>query len=94
MFDIPESAAGDTARYAVRTRDMFVNNTPYDIVVYDMGEDFGAKAIVVTSSTGITESESPIVLIDEIAEAQNEDFVDVDIIYGLENGERVELMSS
>ncbi len=94
IFDIPSDAGTDTTRYAVRTMSMFSNNTPYDIVVYDLQEDFSARAIIVTNTTGITEATSPIVLVDEIAEGQNENYDAVDIIYGIENGNRVELMSS
>ncbi len=94
IFDIPTDAGTDTTKYEVRDMTMFKNNTPYDIIVYDLQEDFSARAIVVTSTTGITEAESPIVLVDEIAEGQNEDFDAVDIVYGLEDERRVELMSS
>lgn len=94
IFDIPTEAGTDTTRYSVRNRSMFSNDTPYDIIVYDLQEDFSAGAIIVTSSTGITAAESPIVLVDEVASAQNEDFEEVDIVYGLENGARVELRST
>ena len=94
VFDIPAEAGTDTTRYAVRNRTMFSNDTPYDIIVYDLQDDFSAKAIVVTSTTGVTAAESPIVLVDEIASSQNEEFEEVDIIYGLESGNRVELTSS
>ncbi len=94
IFDIPTDAGTDTTKYEVRDMTMFKNDTPYDIIVYDLQEDFSARAIVVTSTTGITEAESPIVLVDEVAAGQNEEFDAVDIVYGLENGSRVELMSS
>ncbi len=94
IFDIPSNAGTDTTKYEVRDMTMFKNDTPYDIIVYDLQEDFSARAIVVTSTTGITEAESPIVLVDEVAQGQNEDFDAVDIVYGLENGTRVELMTS
>lgn len=94
IFDIPQTAGTDTTRYAVRNNTMFSNNTPYDIIVYDLREDFTAGAIIVTSTTGVTEAESPIVLVDEIASGQNEDFEAVDIVYGLQSGSRVELMSA
>ena len=94
IFDIPADSGTDTTRYEVRTSAMFSNNTPYDIIVYDLKEDFSAGAIIVTNTTGITEATSPIVLVDEIAEGQNEDFDAVDIVYGIENGKEVELMSS
>ena len=94
IFDIPAESGTDTTKYAVRTKTMFSNNTPYDIVVYDLQEDYSAKAIVVTNSTGITEATTPIVLVDEIAEGQNEEFDAVDIVYGIENGQRVQLYAS
>ncbi len=94
VFDIPSDAGTDTTRYAVRDIRMFTNNTPYDIVVYDLQEDFSARAIIVTSTTGVTEAKSPIVLVDEIASAQNEDYDEIDIVYGLENGKKTELRSS
>ncbi len=94
IFDIPAEAGTDTTRYSMRTRSMFSNDTPYDIIVYDLQEDFSAKAIIVTSSTGVTDAQSPIVLVDEIASSQNEDFEAIDIVYGLENGERIELKST
>ncbi|MDO4744278.1 MAG: S-layer homology domain-containing protein, partial [Clostridia bacterium] len=94
VFDIPAGAGTDTSRYAVRNRTMFSNNNPYDIIVYDLQEDFSANVIIVTNQTGITEATSPIVLVDEIAEGQNEDFDAVDIVYGIESGNRVELMAT
>lgn len=94
VFDIPAEAGTDTTRYAVRNRTMFTDNTPYDIIVYDLQEDFSARAIIVTSTTGITDAQAPIVLVDEVASAQNENFEAVDIVYGLQNGTRVEIMST
>lgn len=91
IFDIPAEAGTDTTRFAVRDYKMFSNNTPYDIVVYDLQEDFSAKAIIVTSETGVAEAKSPIVLVDEIATAQNEDYDTVDVVYGIESGKKVEL---
>ncbi len=93
VFDIPASAGTDTTKYAVRSSNMFANNTPYDIIVYDLNEDFSAGAIIVTSTTGIAEAKSPIVIVDQIATAQNEDYETVDVVYGLENGRPVELMA-
>ena len=89
IFDIPSDAGTDTARYSIRSRSMFSNDTPYDIIAYDLQEDFAAKAIVVTSSTGVTTAESPIVLVDEIASTQNEDFESVDVVYGVKNGKPI-----
>lgn len=91
VFDIPEGSGTDTTKFAVRSKSVFSNDTPYDIIVYDLQEDYTAKVIIVTSTTGITNPESPIVVVTEIATGQNEDFETIDIITGYENGKLVEL---
>lgn len=94
VFDIPEEAGTDTTKYAVRNANVFSNDTPYDIIVYDLQEDYSAKVIIVTSTTGITNPESPMVIVTDIASGQNEDYEEIDIITGYENGKTVELNST
>lgn len=94
VFDIPEDAGDDTTKFAVRNKNVFSNDTPYDIIVYDLQEDYSAKVIIVTSTTGITNPESPIVVVTEMATGQNEDYEEIDIVTGYENGELVELNST
>lgn len=94
VFDIPAEAGTDTTKYAVRNISTFSNDTPYDIIVYDLQDDYTAKAIIITNTTGITNPESPIVVAYEIASGQNEDYEDIDIITGYENGNAVELKST
>ncbi len=89
VFDIPADADTDTDMYAVRTKAMFTNDNEYDILVYDLNEDYSASVIIVTSSTGVTNAENPIVIVDEIAETQNENEDDVDSLYGLSMGKNV-----
>ncbi|MBR2916660.1 MAG: S-layer homology domain-containing protein, partial [Clostridia bacterium] len=83
IFDIPETAGTDTDKYAVRTKAMFANDGTYDVLIYDLMENYTARAVVVTSSTGVTAADAPIVLVDELAEAQNEDYENIDVLYGL-----------
>lgn len=94
VFDIPATADNDTDRFAVRGKSMFSNDAQYDALVYDMQENYAAKAIVITSSTGITSAESPIVVVDNVSETQNESFDYVDKLYGFENGKEVEINAS
>lgn len=91
VFDIPATAGTNTDKYAVRNKSMFTNNGTYDVLVYDLQEDYVAKVIIVTSSTGVTAAESPIVLVDEIAESENEDYETVDTLYGLSDGTSVSI---
>jgi len=91
VFDIPEGSGTDTTKFAIRSKSVFSNDTPYDIIVYDLQEDYTAKVIIVTSTTGITNPESPIVVVTDIAQGQNEDFENIDIVTGYENGKEVEL---
>ena len=94
VFDIPADAGTDTDKYAVRNKSMFANETSYDALIYDLQENFAANAVVVTSSTGTTLAESPIVIVDEISEAHNENEDLVEVLSGYENGERIELIAS
>ena len=89
VFDIPADAGTDTDRYAVRTKAMFTNDNEYDVLVYDLNEDYSANVVIVTSSTGVTNAENPIVIVDEIAETQNENEDEVDSLYGLSMGKDV-----
>lgn len=91
IFDIPEGSESDPTKFAIRNKNVFSNDTPYDIIVYDLQEDYSAKVVIVTSTTGITNPESPIVVVSEMASGQNEDFESIDIVTGYENGKVVEL---
>lgn len=94
VFDIPHDAGTDTTKYAIRNAGVFSNDTPYDIIVYDLQEDYSAKVIIVTSTTGITNPESPLVVVTEIATGQNANYEEIDIVTGYENGQLVELNST
>lgn len=94
VFDIPSDAGTDTDKYAVRNKSMFANDTSYDAMIYDMQENFAANVIVVTSSTGTTLAESPIVIVEEISEAHNENEDIIEVLSGYENGQKVDLVAS
>ncbi len=94
IFDIPASAGTDTDKFAVRNKTMFTNNGSYDVKIYDLAENYTAKVILVTNSTGAAAANSPIVLVDELAESQNEDYESIDVLYGLSEGKSVTINGS
>lgn len=94
IFDIPANAGTDTDKFAIRNKSMFTNDGSYDVKIYDLAESYTAGIIVVTNSTGIAAAEAPIVLVDELAEAQNEEYEAIDVLYGLSNGKNVTINGS
>jgi hypothetical protein len=94
VFDIPENADGDTSLFAVRTMNMFSNDTEYDVLVYDLTEDFVARAIVVTSTTGVTAAGAPIAVVDRITTTHNPEMVITESLHAIQNGERIEILAS
>lgn len=94
IFDIPAEAEKDTSKYSVRGMSALSNDTPYDIIVYDLQEDYTAKVVIITNTQGITNPESPLVVVSQIASGQNGDYEDIDIVTGYENGKEVELKST
>ena len=90
IFDIPTGAGTDTDKYSVRNNSSLSNDTSYDIMVYDLQDNYMAKVIIITSTTGTTSAESPIVVVDHMSETQNADYDTTDRLYGWEGGKEVE----
>ncbi len=92
VFDIP---AGETEsdNFAIRNMDMFVNDSDYNVTIYNMAEDLTAKVVLVTNSTGRTSAEMPIAVIDKIAKVTNDRGEDVEKVYVYHKGEYVSFMS-
>lgn len=93
IFDIPADAGDDTDRYSVRNKGMLSNNTEYDALIYDLEENYNATVVVITSSTGVTAPESPILVVDHLSETQDEDYQYTDKVYGYSGGEVVDIMA-
>lgn len=94
VFDIPATAGTDTDKFSIRNKSMFSNNGAYDVKIYDLSENYIAKVVIVTNSTGSAQASAPIVLVDEIAEAQNNDYETIDVLYGLSEGKTVSVNAS
>ncbi len=93
VFDIPADAK-DTNDYSVRGKDFFTNNDKYDVMVFDVTEDYNAKAIIVTNSTGNANEESSIAVVDKITKTRYDDGEDVERLYAYQNGEYVSIYTS
>ncbi|MBQ2613793.1 MAG: S-layer homology domain-containing protein [Clostridia bacterium] len=93
IFDIPTDAGNDTEKFSIRNKATLANETTYDAVVYDLQENYVARVVVITSSTGITAPESPILVVDYISATQNEDFEDTDRVYGWQGGKEVNILA-
>lgn len=94
IFDIPVDAGTDTTKYSIRNRSTLSNETAYDAIIYDLQENYEANAIVITSSVGVTAPESPILVVEEIAATQNEDYEDTDRLYGWQDGKQINLLAT
>ncbi len=94
IFDIPTDAGTDTSKYSIRTRNTLSNDTAYDALVYDLQENYVANVVIITSSTGTSAPESPILVVDYIAETQNEEYEDTDRLYGWQNGQQINILAA
>ena len=94
IFDIPADAGTDTDKFSVRNRSTLSNDTSYNALVYDLQENYTANVVIITSSTGTSAPESPILIVDYIASTQNEDFEDTDRLYGWQNGQEINLLAA
>lgn len=94
IFDIPATAGTDTDKYSMRTKETLSNDSSYDAIIYDLRENYTASVVIITSSTGVTNSESPITVVNYLAEVQNEDFEYTDKLYGYQGGTETEVMAA
>ncbi len=93
VFDIPNGET-NSDNYAVRGKDMFVNENKYNVSVYDMNEDFSANVVIVTNSSGKTSAESPIAVVEKITSVQNDRGENVEKITVTHKGESVSFLGS
>lgn len=93
IFDIPKTAK-DSDDYSIRDKSFFVNENEYDVLVFNVTEDYNAQAIIVTNSTGVANEESSIAVVDKITTMQNEDGNKVQKLYAFMDGKEVSFMTS
>lgn len=93
IFEIPTEAGTDTTKYAIRNKSTLSNDTSYDAYVYDLQENYVATVVIITSTTGTTAPESPILVIDHLSETQNEEYEITDRVYGWQDGKEVNVLA-
>lgn len=89
IFDIQE----DVADYSIADIKMFEDKQKYNVMVFDITEEFTAKAIIVTNAQFQTNSEAPIAIVDKVIAEVNDDDEETDRLYAFVNGEKVEVLA-
>ena len=72
IFDIPEDS-DDISDYSIASLSMFEDEQKYDVIVFDVTEDFYAKAIIVTNAAFQTNADASIAVVSKISSAVNAD---------------------
>ncbi len=88
ILNIPEGAT-DPEEYSVESKDFFDDNEPYNVFIFDAGEDFAAKAVIVTNSTASASLEAPLSIVDKITSTFGENGETVEKLYVYQGGELV-----
>lgn len=88
VFEIPADAE-DSEEYSIRTIDMFVDKTSYDVEIYDLTEDLTATVVIVKNSAGVVNADSSIAIVNRVVEATNEDGDEVHKLYALKDGKEI-----
>ncbi len=87
IFDIPENSDD----YAIRTADVFEDEQKYNAFVYDMSENYTAKAIVVTNAQFKANADSSIAVVTDIMDAVNGNDEQTQMLTALVDGKEVTL---
>lgn len=90
VFDIPEGKT-DTADFAIRNSEFFVDGDSYDVLVFDVTDDRTAKAVIITNSTGLANEESSLAIVDKITQGKNDDGEEIENLYAYQDGKKIEL---
>ncbi|MGN0106600.1 MAG: S-layer homology domain-containing protein [Hominilimicola sp.] len=82
IFDV----SGDNA---IRTADMFEDGQVYDAMVYDMADNYTAKAVVVTKTQLSADAAASIAVVKEIMSVSNADDEQTDMLVALTDGKEI-----
>lgn len=89
IFDINET----NRDYKLGKLSMFEDGSAYNIEVYDLGEDYAAKAIVVTDSNLQTNAESSIAVVSKVISASNDNDEVTELLTAYRDGEEIKVYS-
>lgn len=87
IFDIND----DSQDYKIGKLSMFEDGSSYNVTVFDMGEDFVAKAIVVTDSNLQTNAESSIAVVSKVNSATNDNDEITDMLTAFQDEKEIKI---
>lgn len=85
IFDVND----DSQDYKLGKLSMFEDGSSYNVTVYDLGEDFVAKAIVVTDSNLQTNAESSIAVVSKVISASNDNDEVTELLTAYQDGKEI-----
>lgn len=87
IFDVQD----DTDSYAVTDMSIFEDKQKYNAIVYDMTDNYTAKAIVLTNAQLGATATAPLAVVKEVTSATNDEDEQTDLLIALVNGKEVSL---
>lgn len=93
VFDIPAGST-DTDDYAIRDKSMFENDTPYSGIVFDMTEDYTARAMIITNTNYQANAESSVAVVTDVTKTKNDQNMIVEKLYAMQDGQKVEFLTT
>jgi len=91
IFDIPES--GNKNDYAVRSKNIFSDGGLYDVMIFDVTENYRAGAIVVTNYAANADESSDIAIAEKVTLSKNSSGETIHKLYAYTGGKSVVLTS-
>lgn len=85
IFDI----SADTKDYAIADLSMFEDKAKYNVEIFDTTEDFTAKAVVVSNASFQTNAESPIAVVQKVADSVNDNDENLKLVTMLRDGKEI-----
>ncbi len=89
IFDIQD----DVSDYSIATLDMFEDKQKYNALVFDITEEYTAKAVVITNAEFQTNAEATIAVVDKVVSAVNDDDEETEKLYAYRDGQSIEVLA-
>lgn len=89
IFDISDT----TDEYSIASIDMFEDKAKYNVEVFDMTEDFTAKAIVVTNASFQTNADSSIAVVQKVTDSVNDEDEKLKLVTMLKDGAEISVFA-
>ncbi|MBR3933393.1 MAG: S-layer homology domain-containing protein [Clostridia bacterium] len=91
IFDIPQS--GNKDDYAVRSKNIFTDGGLYDVMIFDVTENYKAGAVIVTNYNANADEASDIAVVEKITFSKNSNDETVHRLYAYSGGKAINLTS-